>query len=276
MEIHGNATHFRHWIYTPQTLSETRTSVESAALSNLLSRVSGPSVDQQQLYIRYFATKIFDYCLYFNLPRPVTVCAVTYFKRFFLRKSVLDNDVKRILMVCIFLATKTQHEPLSLDAFLAKIPNSPPRNQVLPLEIVVSQGIDFAYFVHDPYIALHGLFLDFQSVMQDPKSVQELYALLDTAEKMIHDSFLSDVHFIFKPSQIALAALVQSCHGQLLETINKYIDIKFPGRKGLAWLASVDFTLPAETSKEELMQISQAIHAMEFAAKEVTEEVDSA
>ena len=44
-------------------------------------------------------------------------------------------------MTCLFLSTKVENAPIGLEEFLGKIPKSPNPNQMIELELTLSNGI---------------------------------------------------------------------------------------------------------------------------------------
>lgn len=61
-------------------------------------------------------------------------------------------------ITALFLATKSENERISIEQFCADMRKT--REAVLSLEFVISQGLKFEYYVHHPFRACHGLFLD--------------------------------------------------------------------------------------------------------------------
>jgi cyclin H len=59
------------------------------------------------------------------------------------------------------LATKTTNNPISIEAFTGNIPRTAP-SDVLDLEFLVSQSLNFEFAVHHAHRALWGLWLDTQ------------------------------------------------------------------------------------------------------------------
>jgi len=63
-------------------------------------------------------------------------------------------------LTCVFLATKTENFPISIDSFSARVKTPPV--EILSLEFLVSQSLKFEYKVHHAHLALNGILLDLQ------------------------------------------------------------------------------------------------------------------
>ncbi|KAJ3329799.1 hypothetical protein HDU91_003755, partial [Kappamyces sp. JEL0680] len=134
--------------------------------------------------------------------------------RFYLTASPLEKDPKKILVTCLFLATKIEHHVVPLGEFLAKIPRSPSTAEIIDLELDVSREIKFEFMMHHPYWPLHGFFLDIQvyieQVLAADKRQAALHNLLQcysAAALLVPKALLTDLVFLAAPSQIALACL---------------------------------------------------------------------
>lgn len=63
-------------------------------------------------------------------------------------------------LTCVFLATKTENHPISIDSFSSKTRTTP--DDILSLEFLISQSLRFEYKVHHAHLAASGLLLDMQ------------------------------------------------------------------------------------------------------------------
>ena len=61
----------------------------------------------------------------------------------------------------MFLATKTTNTPIDLEAYTASIPKTTPAD-VLDLEFLVAQSLNFEFTVWHAHRALWGIYLDVQ------------------------------------------------------------------------------------------------------------------
>lgn len=87
------------------------------------------------------------------------------------------TDLSSRRLTCVYLATKTENFPISIDAFAGRVKRSP--NDVLVLEFLVSQSLRFEYKVHHAHLALQGLIIDMQvRVSPHPSSFSPLQVLI--------------------------------------------------------------------------------------------------
>ena len=64
-------------------------------------------------------------------------------------------------LTALFLASKTTNNPISIEAYTSNIPKTAPAD-VLDLEFLVAQSLDFELAVWHAHRALWGLWLDLQ------------------------------------------------------------------------------------------------------------------
>jgi len=112
-------------------------------------------------------------------------------------------------LTALFLAAKTSNSSIGIEVFTSRIPKTTP-SDVLELEFLVAQSLDFEFTVWHAHRALWGLYLDLQTLPNPPP---ELYELYRKALEFTRKSRMTDCEFIYTPSQVALAAI----HTQLPE-----------------------------------------------------------
>ncbi|KAF9458205.1 cyclin-like protein [Collybia nuda] len=228
--LYEASTQFRNWRYSPEQLSEIRTSLNNAAVGVIRTTfeaqelgsstiVSFLTPDEERLLVKLYVTKITQLCGLFRFPEEVEATAASYLKRFYLKNTVMDWHPKNVMYVtrhrnistnpwsrrltALFLATKTTNNPISLEAYTTHIPKTAP-SDVLDLEFLVAQSLGFEFSVWHPHRALWGMWLDLQSLPDCPVDLRHVY---DIALNYIRASRLTDAELIYTPSQIALAAL---------------------------------------------------------------------
>lgn len=172
----------------------------------------------------------------FRFPEEVEATAVSYLKRFYLKNTVMDWHPKNVMyeaqvyillpnlnipsfrLTALFLATKTTNNPISLETYTSHIPKTAP-SDVLDLEFLVAQSLNFEFTVWHAHRALWGIWLDLQvgisvSSCYEVNTTQSLPdvpanvspSTYDTALNYIRASRLTDAELLYAPSQIALAA----------------------------------------------------------------------
>lgn len=194
---------------------------------NLLKLISP---EEEQIFLRFICQQIVQICAHFNMPTQVRATAISFFRKFYLIHSVMEYRPKNIAYTIVFLAAKLENYFISIESFCTRIPKTKPAD-ILDLEFIVLQTLQFTLLVHHPFRPLWGFFLDFQAVLLHPNpvmydvSVDTLGRLYDSAKAWLNDhALVSDAAFLFTPPQIALAAMYD-CDRRITE---KYLMLKFP------------------------------------------------
>lgn len=187
------------------------------------------SAQEEQAFLRFICLQIIQICAHFNMPTQVKATAMAFFRRFYLIHSVMEYRPKNVAYTIVFLAAKLENYFISIESFSSRIPKTKPAD-ILDLEFVVLQTLQFTLLVHHPFRPLWGFFLDFQNVLLHPSpvmydvSVDTLGRLYDQAKAWLNDyTLISDVSFLFTPPQIALAAFY-ACDKRITE---RYLRLKF-------------------------------------------------
>jgi cyclin H len=107
---------------------------------------------EQSSITSFYSTKILDVCKVFKKKGykafedpTIQSTAVSYFKRFYLLHSIMEYEMKHILIVVIYLAGKVENAAIPLEEFLLIIPSSPSIEVIRDLEFTVSEGLRFNY-----------------------------------------------------------------------------------------------------------------------------------
>ncbi|KAG0709012.1 cyclin-like protein [Suillus ampliporus] len=203
--LYEGSTQYNSWRYSPEQLEHIRTSLNAAAVAVIRNTFEadepGSSSDvlflnanEEQLLVKLYITKIPQLCGHFS-----------YLKRFYLKNTVMDWHPKNVMLTALFLATKTTNNPISLESYTSNIPKTS-NSDVLDLEFLVSQSLNFEFAVWHAHRALWGIWLDLQSLPDVPQELrpQDFY---DIALIHVRASRFTDVELVYTPSQIALACL---------------------------------------------------------------------
>lgn len=214
--LYEGSTQYKSWRYSPEQLEQVRTSLNAAAVAVIRNTFEadepGSSEDvlflnanEEQLLVKLYITKIPQLCGHFRFPEEVEATAISYLKRFYLKNTVMDWHPKNVMLTALFLATKTTNNPISLESYTSNIPKTS-SSDVLDLEFLVSQSLNFEFAVWHAHRALWGIWLDLQSLpdVSDELRPQDVY---DIAIKHVRASRFTDAELIYTPSQIALASL---------------------------------------------------------------------
>ncbi|KAK6909068.1 hypothetical protein I203_103079 [Kwoniella mangroviensis CBS 8507] len=236
------SSQFRHWRYSPSSLLSIReelngksveivarnTELEKEAQISLGHSYTDPppptaylTVSDELLLLRFYCSQITQICRRgFGLPDVVESTAISYLKRFYLKNSVMEWHPKIIMPTCLFLAAKTTNYPILMDQFISKFSKLSP-DDILDTEFLVAQSLGFEFWVRSPEKALRGWSLDLQNQPDPPIGL--IQKTLPDALKNLAHCLLTDLEFIYTPSQIGLACFHLS-NSQLVED---YLERKY-------------------------------------------------
>jgi len=165
------------------------------------------------MVLRYYELQLKDFCEKFEPPMTKMAIAVCmqYFKRFYLNNSVMDYHPRDIYLICVYLTCKTEELRISIIDFLGNIKNSTNIDQtadiLLSYELLLIEKLHFQLVIHTAYRPFEGLIIDFKThYLTD--NVNDADRLRLTGYEFLDKTLVTDVYFLFPPSQIALTALV--------------------------------------------------------------------
>ncbi|WWC64757.1 uncharacterized protein I303_107368 [Kwoniella dejecticola CBS 10117] len=218
------SSQFRHWRYSPASIKSIRedlnaksveivarnTELEKEAQISLGHSYTDPppptaylTVSDELILLRFYCSQISKICRHgFGLPDIVETTAISYLKRFYLKNSVMEWHPKNIMPTCLFLACKTTNYPVLMDQFISKFSKLSP-DDIIDTEFLVAQSLGFEFWVRSAEKALRGWSLDFQNQPNPP--IDTIQRSLSEALKYLSQSLMTDLEFIYTPSQISLA-----------------------------------------------------------------------
>ncbi|WEW56528.1 hypothetical protein PRK78_001974 [Emydomyces testavorans] len=192
--------------------------------------------------VQYYCEKTLELGDEYKPPLPTTVraTAIQYLRRFYLTNSPMTYHPKSIMPCALFLATKTDNYYTSLRSFAEKIPNTTADDIIAP-EFLLTQGLRFAFDVRHPFRGLEGGIMELTAIAtgegapgphhreQTAQKLQEAIhsipaapptgAASDSITERIASAHgktrqilktaaqMTDVYFLYTPSQIWLSAL---------------------------------------------------------------------
>ena len=219
-------------------------------------------------------------------------------KRFYLSNSPMTYHPKEIIPCAIFLATKTENHYISLKRFVSKLQKITAEDIVAP-EFLLTQGLRFTFDVRHPQRALEGGFMelmtmangtgvvrpvsdatakDLQSAIKDippvdknlkADIVKRIGAAHDKAKDVLKTrALLTDVYFLYTPSQIWLASLFLVDEPLALFYVDSKIPTFSPIKQKLKisiracadLLRSSPSTKPGKVDLAELTQIDKKLY----------------
>ena len=165
--------------------------------------------------------------------------SISYFRRFFLKKSILDYDPKYLMAASFFLGAKVAEKNYPLEELYKRFPIVKGAEKILfEYEFYLVSVLDYEFYVYNPYQALLGFIFTLeqkefflaqssQNYINPNEFKQECMVLID---KM----YLTDNIFLYSYSEIALASIFIKCEHKNISTINiaeklelnKIIDVK--------------------------------------------------
>ncbi|TIB33827.1 hypothetical protein E3P86_02934 [Wallemia ichthyophaga] len=224
--LYHDSSQYRHWRFSETALREHRESANAKAIalaragwekeealnaasqsstsaSASTAKTTPPSTDEEDRLIVYYLSQVKPICNLFQFPEVVEASAITYIKRVYLFNSVMDLHPKRVMLTCLFIATKTVNAPVSVADFAKHIGKGKiSTSSILDIEFLLSQNLRFEYATHPAHRAAWGVYLDMQSMQTTPQ--QELDGLFGEVRQLVRLSRLTCAELVYSPSQIAL------------------------------------------------------------------------
>ncbi|KAH0553669.1 hypothetical protein KQX54_003330 [Cotesia glomerata] len=112
----STSTQKKYWIFSDEKdLTALRQKANAAYVDKYGSKMTPEerelyflSDTEERMLLRFYELQLRDFCKRFSppMPRATIATALHYFKRFYLRNSVMDYHPKEILVTCVYLATK--------------------------------------------------------------------------------------------------------------------------------------------------------------------------
>ena len=150
---------------------------------------------------------------------------ITYFRRFFLKKSILDYDPSFLMAAACFLGSKVTQVSKSLsdmEKIFTILENN--EKKLYEYEFYLSTILEYEFFVYNPYQALIGLIYNLEQkeffLSQNSQNYVNPNEFKQECIDIIDQMHLTDNIFMFTYSEIALASIFIKCEEKKLNTIN--------------------------------------------------------
>lgn len=245
-DLYRNSTQYRLWSFSKESLQNKRKLLSADIAARFDSKVQsfiekeGAQLSSDEIeglqkemvpitaheflqIVTLYAQKVQLFGTKLKLPTEVTSTAVVFFKKYYLENSVLDVHPKNMIFTCMFLACKAENYFINIESFAAKVKQ--PKESILMHEFPLLESLKFTLMVHHPFKSLHGFFLDIQSILYGKVDMQYLGTVYEKTKKILVDSILTDVAYLYTPPQITLAALLKEDEQLTL----KYLELKLLG-----------------------------------------------
>ena len=213
-----NSTQATHWMFkNEEEIQRIKSETNQRFIEKHQLRAEGQKVDfflseEDEVDVEfYFSVKMGEFCTKFQppMPRYVKGTAHHYFRRFYLRNSVMDHHPKEILVTCVYLACKVEEFNVSMAQFVANIQGNQERATkiILNNELLLMQELQFHLTIHNPFRAVEGMIIDIKTRHSAGAEVDSWRPHID---KFLDSVLLTNAFLIYSPSQIALAAIIHA------------------------------------------------------------------
>jgi len=234
MQSFAESTQARFWTFPSEQLAALREAVRKRAQEKLAAALAAEggsgsdasgsqlavlTVEEEALLRNYYENKLQQLCRENNqrdstrFTKRAAATAQMYFKRFYLKVSVVEEHPKEIMLACLYLAGKVEEEKIEMDDLLPHAPKLKPEH-LIALEQRLLETMRFQLVIRSPYRSLIGFLQDLQAWSLERNRdaegqglVQALQLLQERATEHVGRALISEVVFLAPPQQIALAAL---------------------------------------------------------------------
>lgn len=238
--FHGS-THRKHWILP--NLNEVDKN-RLKCIENYGEKLSKPGSDflsimEHKVICKHYEKMLFNLCMQFqpSLPYSVLFTTFVYFKRIYLKTSVMEHRPRDMISVCLYMACKVEEYNISVDKFIMIYPEADRSRMtdiILKNEMGLMKLLNYHLIVHSPKRALEGFFIDIKTRFQNAENVDEFREI---SNQFLNAILFCDVVLLYAPSQIALAALYAASK----ELVRNYIlHTLAPGEQGQSLFAKVE------------------------------------
>ncbi|XP_050316250.1 cyclin-H [Anthonomus grandis grandis] len=178
--------------------------------------------EEEKTMVKRFENHLKDFCKRFQPPMPKCVMgtAFHYFKRFYIKNSVMNYHPKEIMVTCIYLACKVDEFNVSIQQFVANIKGDRDKatDVILNNELLLMEQLNFHLSIHNPFRPAEGLLIDIKTrgSLHDPERLRP------GIDQFLDRVFLTDAILLYSPSQVALAAILHAA-SKLQENLDSYV-----------------------------------------------------
>jgi len=236
-----SSTQKKNWMFrTPNQIFDLRKEANKNFISrygnrNNLQNVTERqylTVEEENSLLRFYEQQLQDFCIKFEPPMPHCVIgtAHNYFKRFYLYNSPMDYHPKEILVTCVYLACKVEEFNISITQFVGNVKGDREKatDVILNNELLLMQQLKYHLLVHNPIRPVEGLLIDIKTRCKMLKDAEQLRFGI---EEFLKKSFITNCCLLYAPSQIALAAVLQSA-SKNKENLDAYVTEALLGETG--------------------------------------------
>lgn len=178
----------------------------------------------------YPKVKIQKVCAAFSLPTKVQATAITLFKRFLLGTSLLQHNLKVMMLTSIYVACKVEENYVSAEEFGKGMHEDASR--VLNAELTLLSGLSFQLVTYSPYRSIEGFRHDIEEKLgcagegegKLPLTRETLEDCTAAACKIAEKQLLTDAPLMHSPGKLALSALRSAARTLNVEAVLGYVE----------------------------------------------------
>jgi len=198
-------------------------------------------IDDENVILNFYVSQLVQTCQSF--PLKVEAAAISYFKRFFLKTTLLSHDPKKYLFPCVYLALKT--EEIHIDNFehLARQFRDPFFAQFPDTEQDILKVINFDLKIYNPYTPLLSLL---ERLKEDEKikwDLEKFNRVYNESIKITRICFYDYLVFEVPHGLISLAAFLIAL---------KRTEVEWQSMPALADFANLNDDVRAEVERVQL------------------------
>jgi cyclin H len=179
----------------------------------------------------------------------VQATAVTLFKRFLLGTSLLQHNLKVMMLTSIYVACKVEENYVSAEEFGKGMHEDASR--VLNAELTLLAGLQFQLVTYSPYRAVNGFRCDLEEKtergdLEGPVTPREkLDECVGLARRTVDKLMLTDAPLMYSPGKLGLAAFRAAGRELGVDALARYVESVKEGKEDADAGGSLDGSLDA-------------------------------
>ncbi|KAJ8901552.1 hypothetical protein NDN08_003761 [Rhodosorus marinus] len=169
------------------------------------------SVEQERTLLCYYERRIVNIVKSMKLPTKSAATAVSYFKRFFLDRSIMDFNPSVVTLSAIYAAFKVEETVVEAQVLCEQAPTDGnvaeeiPASVILSVELGFFEALKFQLVCFHPYRSLEALIKQLLDSAQDRDRAAEIGKV--AREIITTTAIHTDLQFRYPPAKIALGTL---------------------------------------------------------------------
>ncbi|PON59358.1 Cyclin [Trema orientale] len=178
---------------------------EEVDVVNPLDKEKGITLEDFKLIKMHMANYIGKLATYVKVRQRVVATAVTYMRRVYTRKSMVEYDPRLVAPTCLYLASKAEESTVQARLLVFYIKKQIPDDKykyeikdILEMEMKILEAINYYLVVFHPYRSLSQLLQD--AVLNDINMTQLTWGI-------VNDTYKMDLILVHPPHLIALACI---------------------------------------------------------------------